>query len=272
MEGHDKILGSSPEPPLSGPCAMGGDSDELGSENPEEGSLRKSGPFPKKEPKPRPWHLLELRLPPPGSFQVFLDNKAVAGILGGSTTQKSPQMAQTLRYTFQLLEQAVRRERRPFAGPEWALWITRWQNKAADEAANLAMDLRESFLWAADCPAIPAEVLLVYAGGGCRTRDKKGRGPAASASVMLAWRPGFRTARLLQVRAIFWQELTAAEAEVGAACLAAWAVNSASFEQELQRPGCALRHVDLQIDPILYQLQAEYFHQGVEVVGKLLAQ
>ena len=264
--------GSSPESPLFSLCATGGDSSELERAAPGDRNPGKGGPRPKKEPKPSQWHLLQLRLPPPGSFQLFLDNKAVAGILGGSTEQKSPGLAQSLRLTFQLLEQAVRRERRPFAGREWATWITRWQNKAADEAANIAMDLRESFLWAADCPATPAEVLLVYADGGCRTRDKQGRGPAASASVMLAWRPGFRAARLLQVRALYWQELTAAEAEVGAAALAAWAVNSASVEQELRRPGCALRHLDLQIDPILSQLRDEYFHQGVEVVGKLIAQ
>ena len=140
-----------------------------------------------------------------------------------------------------MLERAVRQGRRPFAGREWVTWITRWQNKAADEAANLAMDLQASFLWAADCPATPADVLLVYADGGCRNRDKQGRGLASSASVMLAWLPGSGAARLLQVRTMCWHEFTAAEAEVGAAALAAWAVNSASVEQALRRPGCMFR-------------------------------
>ena len=142
---------------------------------------------------------------------------------------------------------------------------------AADEAANWAMDEQTSFLWAADQPASPSEAIVVYADGGCRAKERQGRGPASSASVLLAWAPGSRTARLLQVRAIFWTEATAAEAEVGAAALAAWAVISASDAQELSRPGTVTRSIDSDVSSLLQQLQTEYFYQGIHVVGKYIA-
>ena len=83
--------GSSLESPLSSHSAKGGDSSDsalsslsaMGAENGEVQAFR-----PKKAPEPRPWHLLHFRIPPPGSFQMFVDNQAVAGILAGFSTQK----------------------------------------------------------------------------------------------------------------------------------------------------------------------------------------
>ena len=132
------------------------------------------------------------------------------------------------------------------------------------------MDAGNSFHWAAHRPAEAGEALLVYADGGCRVRHQRGKGPASSASVMLAWAPGARMARLLQVSAIFWPEATAAEAEVSAAGLAACAVNCAPAESELCRPAFVPGVSDLDIDPILHQLRTEYFYQGVSVAGKFV--
>ena len=133
--------------------------------------------------------------PPPNSFQLFLDNKSVAQVLAGKSTQKSKELRYILKGAFRRLINTVQEGQMAFVGQDWTQWITRWHNKAADGAANLAMDRKSSFHWQGAEPKQPGDCVLAYADGGCRAQA--GLGPGSAACVLVAYQPGQRAARLL---------------------------------------------------------------------------
>ena len=120
----------------------------------------------------------------------FSWTKSVAGILSGVQLQKSVQLRPILQQAQANLARVVLTHGRAFVAEGWAQWVSRWQNKAADAAANKAMDREESFHWVADRPCGPRECILAYADGGCRAPEGLAIGPGAAACVLVASVPG----------------------------------------------------------------------------------
>ena len=155
-----------------------------------------------------------------------------------------------------------------FVGQDWTQWITRWHNKAADGAANLAMDRKSSFHWQGAEPKQPGDCVLAYADGGCRAQA--GLGPGSAACVLVAYQPGQRAARLLQVSAVYFTATTAPLAEAYAANMAATAVETVACKGRpcpLSFPTSQVGFQTSDILSILCQMRQEYFHAGIRVVG-----
>ena len=149
-------------------------------------------------------------------------------------------------------------------------WITRWQNKAADEAANWAMDDEASFHWVSQEGVKQGEVILAYADGGCRAESSAPIGQGASACVLFGFNTGARQARLLLVSARYWQRASAPMAEVWAAEMAARAVLGASAGRAWAEPVFATATPNRDVAELVSQIQQNYFYQGVSTEGSFI--
>ena len=87
---------------------------------------------------------------------------------------------------------------------------------------------------------------------------------------MIAFQPGQRTARVLQVSALYMTGTTAPLAEAYAAQMAASAEETVASRGRPRAPPFPTSREDFDISdiaPLLDQMRQEYFHAGIDVAG-----
>ena len=198
----------------------------------------------------------------------------MAQVLSGRVVQKSPKLKPMLQQAFCNLSTAVQMYGMSWVAPDWAQWITRWQNKVADKAANKAMDLGTSYHWVAHEPLRPQECLLAYADGGCRARGHLAIGQGAAACVLVAHVPGSRRGRLIHTTAVYWEAVSAPVAETvaaGMATLAIVTIASQGLQVQTGYPVSSEGLTDADLRGFLEQMEEEYFREGVSIAGSFVS-